>query len=142
MKNQSSAAVIILLWIGVATDVLAYQLTRAPIVSRQYDITPLSRNGRSRNTALFGLLGRFRKNRKVEQVETIKVGDKLPVGVDVERLLTTPAGSSTGEQLSEPIAIQEVLGQNKALLIGWYFARLSHVLLHLSSLSFTYTLLY
>jgi hypothetical protein len=69
------------------------------------------------NTALYGILGRFRKKRKVDQVATIHVGDKLPTDVDIERLVTAADGMTT-EPMSEPVSILEVLGPNKALLIG------------------------
>lgn len=109
--------VLLLCTVVVTEQVTAYQLTRPPPVTtgRQQSF------GRASNTALYGLLGRFRKNRKVEQVATIKVGDKLPVGVDVERILTS---SDHGEQLSEAVAIQDVLGSKKALLVGMYCVRL------------------
>ena len=100
---------VFLLFLCLFKESGAFQLTRTSFVARQQNVDRLS------NTLLYGLLGRFRKNRKVEQVETIKVGDNLPVDIDVERILTS---SENGEQLSEPVAIQEVLGANKALLIG------------------------
>ena len=113
-RFQCAAAVlsVVLLCVALTEQVEAYQLTRKTFLARQQCLNRVS------NTALYGLLGRFRKNRKVEQVTTIKVGDKLPVGVDVERILTT---SENGEQLSEPVAIQDVLGANKALLVGTYY---------------------
>ena len=106
----SAAVFLLFLTIIVTEQIGAYQLTRTTFAVRQQDV------GRVSSTALYGILGRFRKNRKVEQVATIKVGDALPDGVDVERLLSL---SENGEQLSEPVAIKEVLGENKALLIGW-----------------------
>jgi hypothetical protein len=109
------AVLFVVLVSTVMEHIAAYQLTRTNFVARQQS------GGRVSNTAIYGLLGRFRKNRKVEQVATIKVGDKLPAGVDVERIVTT---SENGEQLSEPVAIQDVLGANKALLVGMYYARL------------------
>jgi glycerol kinase len=116
MRLPCAALIFVLVLCTVAVDeIAAYQLTRTPSVTRQQSV------GRASNTALYGLLGRFRKNRKVEQVATIKVGDKLPVGVDVERILTS---SENGEQLSEAVAIQYVLGSKKALLVGMYCVRL------------------
>ena len=113
MKRQPSAIAVLFLCLClvVTEQITSYQLTRPSFDARQQSVSRVS------NTALYGLLGRFRKNRKVEQVTTIKVGDKLPVGIDVERILAT---TENGEQLSEPVAIQEVLGSNKALLIGLY----------------------
>lgn len=93
------------------TDVLAFQpSSMASSVHRQINT----------KTALYGILGRFRKKRKVDQVATIRVGDKLPTDVDIERLVTTADGKTT-EPLSEPVSILDVLGPNKALLIGAYY---------------------
>jgi hypothetical protein len=66
-------------------------------------------------TALNGLLGRFRNQRKVEQVATIQPGATIPV-VDVEKLTIGEDGSVT----SEVVSIRDVLGTSKAILIGEY----------------------
>jgi hypothetical protein len=66
------------------------------------------------NTRLFGLLGRFRNKREVEQVVTIQPGSKLP-SIDVEKLVLSKDGSSFTSQAA---SIQEVLGNSKALLVG------------------------
>ena len=82
MRLPCAALIFVLVLCTVVVEqITAYQLTRTPSVTRQQSV------GRVSNTALYGLLGRFRKNRKVEQVATIKVGDKLPVGIDVERII-------------------------------------------------------
>lgn len=66
-------------------------------------------------TALFGLLGRFRQQRKVEQVQRIEPGATIPV-VDVEKLTVGEDGSVT----TEVVSIQDVLGNSKAILVGEY----------------------
>ena len=111
IRQLSLATMFVLLAVlSIVKQNAAFQVTRTSFVARQRNVDQMS------STTLYGLLGRFRKNRKVDQVATIKVGDKLPVGVDVERILTL--SDNNGEQLSEPVAIQDVLGSNKALLIG------------------------
>ena len=100
----------------------AFQHTATPSIVSQYQI----RNGHiNTNTALYGLLGRFRNKRKVEQVKTIRVGDSLPTDVDVERLVPLVSSSSSDENkkseiISEAVSIQEILGSKKALLVGTY----------------------
>jgi len=67
-------------------------------------------------TSLFGLLGRFRKQRPVEQVAPIQVGATLPE-IDVEKLTLDANGSVT----SEPVSIRDLLGtSSKAVLVGEY----------------------
>jgi hypothetical protein len=62
------------------------------------------------STQAYGIFGRFRKQRKVEQVPPIEPGASLPE-VDVELL---KADSS-----SEVVPINEYLGQfSKAVLVG------------------------
>jgi hypothetical protein len=107
---------------------LAFQSVSIVLSPRQHGRTVTGYNS---NMALYGLLGRLRKKRKVDQVSTIKVGDVLPVGVDVERLIKSSEGT-TGGVLSEPVSIQDVLGPNKAILIGkgrnirWILLRVTH----------------
>lgn len=94
-------------------DVLAFQSSSVSISMQQRATS---------DSALYGLLGRFRKKRKVDQVTTIRVGDRLPADVDVERLVTATDGT-TKEPQSEPVSILDVLGPNKALLIGTRWLR-------------------
>jgi hypothetical protein len=94
-------------WV-IPMGVLAFQSSSLALSVHQQATT---------NTALYGILGRFRKKRKVDQVATIRVGDKLPTDVDIERLVTGADGKTT-EPMSEPVSILDVLGPNKALLIG------------------------
>lgn len=76
-------------------------------------------------TELYGLLGRFRNKRKVEQVATIQTGASLP-SVDVEKL----TANEDGTVKSEVVSIQEVLGTSKAILVGKSGNRRSMVFLH------------
>ena len=105
MIRQGLCLAVVSLSLVTTPNVLAFQ-------SRAF-VTPHA----ATDTVLYGILGRFRKKRKVEQVSTIRVGDKLPTDVDIERLVTSADGKST-EALSEPVSILDVLGPNKALLIG------------------------
>jgi hypothetical protein len=62
------------------------------------------------STEAYGIFGRFRKQRKVEQVPPIEPGATLPE-VDVELLKS--------DSSSEVVSINEYLGQfSKAVLVG------------------------
>jgi hypothetical protein len=107
-------------------DVLAFQSSSMA----QSELKPSAKS----DTALFGLLGRFRNKRKVDQGTTIRVGDKLPTDVDVERLVMA-VDFPTTEARSEPVSILDVLGPNKALLIGtrylcWFLSVCDHLESH------------
>lgn len=74
------------------------------------------------STTLYGLLGRFRNKRTVEQGKMIQPGSELPK-VDVEQLVFSPDG---GPATSEAVAILDVVGTTtKALLIGMH-EKISH----------------
>jgi hypothetical protein len=60
-------------------------------------------------------LGRFRKKKKVEQVPEIQMGDSI-TDVDVEQMMVEEDGTVHHEAVS----IRDVLGQDKAILVGAY----------------------
>lgn len=65
-------------------------------------------------TELAGLLGRFRKKRRIEQVRTIQKGDSLPEG-DIEVL---KQGETEGAVDYDVVSVKELLGMGKTLLVG------------------------
>jgi hypothetical protein len=75
---------------------------------------PVTDRQRPTNTRLYGLLGRFRKKKTVEQVKPIGVGDLLPDG-DVEVL---KHGAEEGAVDYATESIRTLLGQGKTLLVG------------------------
>jgi hypothetical protein len=117
VQQKLRGAIALLLWVVRTQDVDAFQLKQQTLFVPKPQ-NRISQNGRNSHTELYGLFGQLRKNRNVEQVTTIKVGDTLPSDVAVERLLPVSDETNSGEQLSEPISIQEVLGPNKSLLVG------------------------
>ena len=60
-----------------------------------------------------GILNRFRKKRKVEQVATITPGEAVK-DVDVEQIVVLDDGTVQNNTLS----IREVLGNGKSILLG------------------------
>lgn len=66
------------------------------------------------STRLYGLFGRFRKKKTVEQVKPIVVGDLLPDG-DVEVL---KHGAEEGAVDYATESIRTLLGTGKTLLVG------------------------
>lgn len=70
------------------------------------------------STELMGILGRFRKKRVVEQVKTIRSGDKLPEG-DIEVL---KQGDLEGSVDCSAVSVGELLGSGKTLLVGRFYA--------------------
>jgi hypothetical protein len=76
--------------------------------------------GSSRSTTrLYGLLGRFRQKKTVEQVKTIGKGDMLPDG-DLEVLKQGGGGAEEGGPPVEygTESIRDLLGRGKTLLVG------------------------
>jgi hypothetical protein len=73
----------------------------------------------STTTRLYGLLGRFRQKKTVEQVKTIGKGDKLPDG-DVEVLKQGGGGAEEGGPPVEygTESVRDLLGRGKTLLVG------------------------
>jgi hypothetical protein len=115
--------VFLFLFVGLEVVVVAFQSKQQIYVPR-HQTNRINQSGRESQTELYGLFGRLRKDRKIEQVATIKVGDTLPSGVEIERLLPVTDDTKDGEQLSEPISIQDALGPNKALLVGRFFVKM------------------
>jgi hypothetical protein len=60
-----------------------------------------------------GLLGRFRKKRKVDQVPEISTGDGIS-DIDVEQMTVLEDGTVQ----NEPTSIRTILGPGKAVLVG------------------------
>ena len=71
--------------------------------------------------AASGILGRFRKKRKVEDqpVNPIRVGETIQ-DADVERLNVSTKGDSKDDDFveHEPVSIRDVMGTGKAILLG------------------------
>jgi hypothetical protein len=95
-----------ILWTASSLSAFAPRLKTLPA---------LSTHRSESTTELYGLLGRFRNKRTVEQVVTIQPGSRLPA-IDVERLVP----SKDGTFQTEATSIADVVGNTKSLLIGTF----------------------
>lgn len=64
-------------------------------------------------TPVFGILGRFRKPRAVQQGRKIAPGTAI-ADVDVERLTFMEDGTTE----ASPVSIREILGSGSSMLVG------------------------
>jgi hypothetical protein len=96
-----------ILWTATSLSAFAPRLKQLSALSRTRTSSVTT------TTELYGLLGRFRNKRTVEQVVTIQPGARLPA-IDVERLVP----SKDGTFQTEATSIADVVGNTKALLIG------------------------
>jgi len=64
--------------------------------------------------AVYGILGRFRQQKKVDQFKEIAVGETIG-DVDVEQIVVGDDGDAAK---AETVSIREVLGTGKVALIG------------------------
>lgn len=95
----------------------------------QVPVTPIQRQPLSRPVLLAtpapfagGILGRFRKKRKVEDqpVNPIAIGEAIK-DADVERLNVLAKDANDEEATeNEPVSIRVVIGTGKAILLGTF----------------------
>ena len=101
------------------TIVLAFHVPAPPILLQPKP--SVSRSALFVTPLASGILGRFRKKRKVEDqpVNPIRVGETIQ-DADVERLNVSTKGDSKDDDFveHEPVSIRDVMGTGKAILLG------------------------